>query len=96
MNHLDTIGKLPEIKLCVGYQDEQGLVTTNYNTNPAVLAKMQPVYQTFEGNFDLTGIKKYSKLPKQAKDYISAIEAFVGVPVTMIGTGPDREDLIVR
>lgn len=96
MNHLDTVGKLPEIKLCVGYRDEQGNVTTNYNTNPAVLAKMQPVYQTFAGNFDLTSIKKYSKLPKQAKEYIQAIEAFVGVPVTLIGTGPDRENLIVR
>ena len=96
MNHLDTVGKLNEIKLCVGYKDENGNVTTNYTTNSEELSKMEPVYLTFAGNFDIAGIKKFSKLPKEAKEYIKAIENFVGVTVTMIGTGPDREDLIVR
>lgn len=96
MNHLDTVGKLEEIKLCVGYKDENGVVTTNYTTSTEKLEKMTPVYQTFEGNFDITGIRKYSKLPKKAKDYIKAIEKFVGVPIKFIGTGADRLDLIVK
>lgn len=96
MNHLDTVGKLSEIKLCVGYEDENGVVTENYTTNPDKLKNMKPVYETFEGNFDISGIKKYSKLPAQAKTYVKAIEKFVGVPVKFIGTGPDREDLIIR
>ena len=96
MNHLDTLGKLPEIKLCVGYQDEKGEVTTNYTTNIKALAKMKAVYKTFKGDFDISGKKKFSSLPAEAKEYIKAIEDFVGVPVKFIGTGPDREDLIVR
>jgi len=96
MNHLDTIGKLDEIKLCVGYRDENGNVTIDYTTNPEKLEKMSPVYQTFEGNFDVSGIKKFSKLPKKAKIYIQAIEKFIGVPVTFIGTGPSREEIIIR
>lgn len=96
LNHLDTVGKLPEIKLCVGYEDENGNVTKNYTTNPDLLKNMKPVYETFEGNFDATGIKKFNKLPANAKLYIKAIEKFVGVPIKFIGTGPDREDLIIR
>ena len=96
MNHLDTIGKLPEINLCVGYKDENGVVTTDYTTNTDKLEKMTPVYETFEGNFDASGIKKYSKLPDKAKTYIKAIEKFIGIPIGIIGTGPDREDMIVR
>jgi len=96
MNHLDTVGKLNEIKLCVGYEDENGVVSTNYTTNTDKLEKMKPVYQTFEGNFNIEGTKKFNKLPLNAKLYIKAIEAFVGVPVKLIGTGPDREHLIIR
>lgn len=96
INHLDTIGKLEEIKLCVGYEDENGNVTTDYTTNTDKLEKMKPVYETFEGNFDIEGVRKYSKLPPKAKLYLKAIEKFVGVPVKFIGTGPDREDLIIR
>ena len=96
MNHLDTVGKLDEIKLCVGYQDASGKVTTDYTTNPDKLKDMKPVYKTFEGNFDITGVKKFGKLPEKAKVYLKAVEEFVGVPITLIGTGPDREDLIVR
>ncbi len=97
MNHLDTVGKLDEIKLCVGYYDDENKVaTTDYTTNPDKLAKMKPIYETFEGNFDIAGVKKFKKLPANAKAYLKAVEDFVGVPITLIGTGPDREDLIVR
>ena len=60
------------------------------------LIKANAVYETFEGDFDACGIKEYDKLPRKAKDYIKAIEDFIGVPVSIIGTGADREDMIVR
>ena len=96
MNHLDTIGKLDEIKLCVGYKDKNGEVTTNYSTNPDVLKDMSPVYLTFEGGFDVAGVRDFEKLPQKAKKYISEIEKFIGTPISIIGTGADREDMIIR
>lgn len=96
MNHLDTIGKLKEIQLCVGYRDKAGNVTTNYTTNLTALANMKPVYKSFKGDFEIAGVKNYKALPVEAKNYIKAIEEFVGVPVKFIGTSPSREDLIVR
>ena len=48
------------------------------------------------GGFDIKGIKKYDELPKDAKDYVQAVEDITKTPVSFIGTGPDREDIIVR
>ena len=44
----------------------------------------------------MSKIKKFSKLPKQAKEYIKAIEKIAGVKVTFIGTGPERQDVIIN
>jgi len=42
------------------------------------------------------GLTSFEKLPKQAQTYIERIEEFVKIPVALIGTGPGREDIIVR
>ena len=76
--------------------DKKGNITTNYSTNPDVLKDMSPVYLTFDGNFDAVSIKDYDKLPDRAKIYIKAIEDFIKVPISIIGTGADREDMIIR
>jgi len=96
MNHLDTVGKLDIIKLCVGYKDKAGNITSEYTTNPDILKNMKPVYKEFKGNFNAEHITKYSRLPKEAKKYIKAIEDFIKVKISFIGTGADREDMIVR
>jgi len=93
VNHLDTIGKLKEIKLCVAYK-YQGKETMKFDTNFAVMSKCKPVYETFKGNFKVNGITKREDLPKEAKKYLDRIEEVTGVPIKFIGTGPDREDII--
>ncbi|MGB3546232.1 MAG: adenylosuccinate synthetase, partial [Saprospiraceae bacterium] len=45
---------------------------------------------------DLAGIRDYEKLPGRLRDYLSELERELGVPVTMVSTGPDREQLIIR
>ena len=44
----------------------------------------------------MTGAKTWDELPVNARKFIDFIEGFVGVQVKYIGTGPGREDLIVR
>jgi len=39
-------------------------------------------------------INKFENLPKEAQDYIYEIENLLGVPVSWIGTGPEREAII--
>lgn len=96
MNHLDTVGKLDTIKLCVGYKNGT-TVTEDFSTNEDELNNSKPVYETFKGNFkNISNIRKYDDLPNDAKKYIERIEEFVGVPIKFIGVGAGREEMIVR
>lgn len=94
INHFDTIGKLDKIKLCVAY-DHNGEVGTHYSTNADYIAECKPVYEEFEGNFDAEGIQNYDDLSEQGKAYLKRIEEVVGCPIKFVGTGPDRDGLIV-
>jgi len=42
------------------------------------------------------GITSFEKLPKEAQSYVKIIEGEINVPVSFIGTGPGREEMIVR
>lgn len=96
VNHLDTIGKFDKIQVCVAY-DCNGMVTEDFSTNLEFLAEAKPVYKEFEGNFgDIVSCETFEELPEQAKDYIRFIEEYIGIPVKFIGTGADREAMIVR
>lgn len=95
VNHLDTIGKLDKIKLCVAY-NHNGKISMDYSTNPTYISNCEPVYEEFDGNFgDLSGIKNRRDLPKNAQVYLNRIEEIVKVPIKFIGTGPDRNDMII-
>ncbi len=95
INHVDTIGKLDEIKLCVGYKID-GEITMQYSTDLERIAKCEPIYETFKGNFgDISNIKRREDLPQNAKKYLDRIEEIVKVPIKFIGTGAGRNSMIV-
>lgn len=95
LNHLDTVGKLDKIKLCTKYLVD-GKEEEYFSSNLDFLRKAKPIYEEFPGNFDIRGLKDYDKLPKNAKDYVERIEDLTKTRVSIIGTGPGREDVIVR
>lgn len=56
-----------------------------------------PVLKKFAGwNCSLEDALTYEALPAQARVFLQELEDYLGVPVTMISTGPEREKLIVR
>jgi len=96
VNHLDTIGKFDTIKVCTAY-DCNGNVTEDFSTNLEFLNGSRPIYKEFEGNFgDISACRTFEELPDAAKAYIGFIEEYIGIPVKFIGTGADREAMIVR
>ncbi len=95
INHVDTVGKLDEIKLCVGYKKD-GEVTMKFSTDLDYINECEPVYETFEGNFgDISNVKSRDELPENAKKYLNRVEEIVGVPIKFIGTGAGRDSMIV-
>ena len=96
LNHLDTIGKFDTFKACVAYE-VNGQQTQDFSTNEQFLAAARPVYKEFEGNFgDISRCKTFEELPEAAKTYIRFIEEYTGTFVKLIGTGAERENMIVR
>lgn len=95
VNHLDTIGKLDKIELCVGYR-KNGEVNMNFSTDSEYLADCEPVYEEFQGNFgDISNITRREDLPENAKKYLNRIEEIVKVPIKFIGTGAGRYSMII-
>ena len=96
MNHLDTVGKLDTIKLCVAYK-YKGKETTDFRTNMDFLNNSEAVYEEFPGNFgDISGCKTFDELPENAKNYVKRIEELTNTKVGFIGTGAARNNIIVR
>ena len=96
INHLDVVGKLKTIKLCVAYKYE-GKVTNKFSSNPAYLAKCEPIYEEFEGDFeDVLESDAREDLCEQAQKYLNRIEEVVGVPIKFIGIGEDNENILFK
>ena len=96
MNHLDTIGKLDKIELCVAYE-YNGKKTTDFTTNVNFLSNSKPVYEEFDGNFgDISKCRKFEDLPINAKKYVERIEELTGTPIKFIGVGAGRDEIIIR
>ena len=92
---LDVLGYLDKIPVCVGY-DIDGTVTDFFPTTPALL-RAKPVFETLPGwKADIRGCKDYNALPVNARAYVDFLEAHIGAPITMVSTGPKREEIANR
>ena len=96
LNKLDILTGLPELKVCVAYRID-GETTDRWPSDASVLERAEPVYRTFPGwTGDLRAAKSIDALPKQARDYMAAIEERAGVPITIVSVGPERTQTLVR
>lgn len=93
---LDILSGLPEIKICVGYK--LGVKKIPYSAcGYEELAKLTPVYKTFKGwKEDISGVRKFTKLPENCRTYLRFIEKFLGVPLGIISVGAERSANIYR
>ncbi len=93
---LDVLDELDPILVCTGYR-YRGELLTEFANETDILAECQPVYEALPGWRENTvGTLEEAKLPPTCRDYIRHLEALVGVPITLISTGPRRDQTIVR
>lgn len=90
----DCLDDFDTIKVCTSYKVD-GAETDQVPFD--IAARIEPVYTEFPGwKKDLTGIRKESGLPQEFKNYIKFMESYLGVPISIISLGPDREATIER
>ncbi|CAL4324799.1 adenylosuccinate synthase [Buchnera aphidicola] len=96
LTKIDVFDGLSEFKVCIGYQNYDDLNVLSMSSSVLDWNSIRPVYKVFSGwKTSLLGITKFSDLPTEAKYYIHYIENFVGVPINIISTGPDRSSIIM-
>ena len=93
MTKADVLSGFGTIKLAVAYKVDNE-VTQEFPFD--ISEDVEPVYKEFPSwKFNYTG-QKYDELPTEFKEYVKFIEDYIGVPVTIISVGPDREETIFR
>lgn len=91
---LDVLSVLSQIKICTHYL-YQGKELAEVPAEMGKFAKLKPVYKTFKGwDKDISKIRKWENLPKEAKIYLKFIEKELKVPIKIISVGADRNQNI--
>ncbi len=94
LTKLDVLDGYPEIKVCVAYE-YNGKIYRDFPASLEVLENCKPIYETLPGWKESTkGLTDASKLPANAKRYLRFIEDYIGVPIVMLSTGPQRHEYI--
>jgi adenylosuccinate synthase len=96
MTKLDVLTGLKEIPVCVAYEVD-GVRVDEVPVSQSDFHHTVPIYENFPGwTEDIGGARAFEDLPKNAQNYVLAIEAISGSRISAIGVGPDREAIVVR
>jgi len=91
---LDILSGLETIKICTAYQNGSEMVT-DLAFGPSNLEPFQPIYEELPGwDEDVSHARHWDELPKNAQNYLTRISALIGVPVTLVSVGPEREQIV--
>ncbi len=91
---LDVLDAFDQIKVCVGYE-VNGELLENFPSTAKELERVRPVYETLPGwRKETTKVKSLKDLPPEAKNFLRFIEDYLGVPIYMVSTGPQRDETI--
>ena len=87
---LDVLTNVEQIKICTGYL-LKGEIIDYIPADYLEYQKCIPVFEVFPGwKEDITQVKSFDELPKNCKNYLNAIENYLGVNVAIFSVGPDR------
>jgi adenylosuccinate synthase len=96
LTKLDTLTGLTAIPVCIAY-DVDGVRHDEVPASQTDFHHAVPIYQEFPGwSEDISGARSFDELPKNAQDYVLALEAISGSRISAIGVGPSRDAIVVR
>jgi adenylosuccinate synthase len=91
---LDVLDVFEQVNVCTSYQLD-GERLTHVPARNDVLARAAAIYEQLPGwRQEISGARNRRDLPQRALDYIAFLAERIGAPVTMVGVGPAREQLV--
>ena len=95
ITRLDILDSFDEIKMCTAYKID-GEIINEIPASLKVLAKVEPVYETFAGwKTDISKIRRYEDLPANAKKYLERMAEVTQIKIGIVSVGANREQTIV-
>lgn len=95
LTKIDCLSYMKEIPICEAYEIDGERV--DYFPFTPLMDNAKPIYTSMPGwGVDITGIRRYEDLPKEARAYIEYIEKAVDCPITYVSVGPERDSIIIR
>ncbi|HEX5990289.1 MAG TPA: adenylosuccinate synthase [Solirubrobacterales bacterium] len=92
---LDVLSGIGPLRVAVRYRSKEGAELDTFPYHQSILHSATPEYEELPGfDADLGACSNAADLPQAARDYLGFIADFVGVPVRLVGVGPDREQSI--
>ena len=96
LTKLDVLTGIKQIPVCVAYEVD-GKRVEEVPVSQSDFHHAKPIYEMFAGwDEDISGCKTFESLPKNAQDYVLALEKISGCRISAIGVGPQRDAIIVR
>ena len=91
---IDALRGIHPLRVCVGYKVD-GKKTDSFPDSRRRQAAVEPIYEDFEGfTEDISGVRKFAKLPASVRRYLRAIERRTGRPIRIVSVGPGRDSTI--
>jgi adenylosuccinate synthase len=95
LTKLDVLDTFDTVKICTGYRVD-GSLLSNYPDRAEMLGRVEPEYVELSGwRTELRAVREPGALPAQARAFLEVVEAEIGVPVSVVGTGPERDDYLL-
>jgi len=95
LTKLDVLSEFEELPVCTRYRLRDGSETPDFPAHQSDFHAARPVFDTLPGwREPLDGCGEMSDLPDAARRYVEFVERELGVEVTLVGTGADRERIL--
>lgn len=95
LTKLDVLSGFDRVRLCVAYRTRDGEELRDFPYHQSIFHNVTPVYEDMPGwHEDIVGCTDIDALPDAARAYVDRISNDIGVPITLIGTGQGRREVI--
>jgi adenylosuccinate synthase len=96
LTKLDVLDEFDVVRVCTGYRLD-GRVLDAYPDDAETLARVECAYEELPGwKCELRRCRGEGDLPAQVLALLRLVEQATGVPVSVVGVGPERDDVVVR
>jgi adenylosuccinate synthase len=92
---LDVLAGIDPLRVAVRYRSSEGAALDEFPYHQSILHSAEAEYKELPGfSAEIGECRSEADLPPQARDYLRFVSDFVGVPIRLVGVGPDREQVV--